>query len=304
MVRHVDLQSFPSDYISHRLVKLAKEGRLPTRRVSSLSLRPTAVWELMYAHLFGYELEAFMICVNRRLQYLQLFDLQDMCVQLPIMDDNIHRSMLKNRSNGQDNTNYRNGLKDLREALSAPLFAFDRGLDRYFDLFAVTCRHLTIHNLVMISCDRACRSINPATKTVQAIFRPCAGADGDLQNKTEAAYCINHPVSGNLDITNGEFRMNHEVLSSPQQVDFVDMDWVRGNLDPYRSSDALNAVRAQLDLQMQEYSGEETKTWGKKSLKTSNEVEACRCCNKVQLTATEVSVSLYSCGPSRFELNL
>jgi hypothetical protein len=258
----------------------------------------------MYAHLFGYEREDRTIHVNQRLEYLQLFDLQDMCVQLPVMDNNIDRSMLKNRSNGQDHTKYHDGLRDLREALSAPLFAFDRGLDRFFDLFAVKCRHLTIHNLVMISFDRACRSINPATKTVQAFFRPCAGADGDLMNKTEAAHCINHPVSGNVDIADGEFRINREVLSTSQQVDLVDMDWVRGNYDPYRSSNALYAMRAQLDLQMQEYSEDESKAWGKKSIKMSNEVEACRCCKKAQLTATEVSRSIRSCGLGRVELIL
>jgi hypothetical protein len=84
----------------------------------------------------------------------------------------------------------------------------------------------------------------------------------------------------------------------------VDLDWVRGSHDPYRSSEALNAIRAQLDLQMQEYSEEESKTWGKKSIKMSNEVEACRCCKKAQLTATEVSGSIRSCELSRFELIL
>jgi hypothetical protein len=105
MVRHLDVQAFPSDHISHRLVKLAIQGRLPTRRVSSLSLRPTAVWELMYAHLFGYEREDRTIYVNPRLEYVRLFDLQDMCGQLPVMDNNLDRSMLKDRSTGQDQAN-------------------------------------------------------------------------------------------------------------------------------------------------------------------------------------------------------
>jgi hypothetical protein len=240
----------------------------------------------MYSHVFRYERRT--LDTDHRLEYLQLFDVQDMCIQLPVIDNNLDHSMQENRYDGLDPTKYHQGLKDLRDALAAPLFEFDRGLDRYFDLFAVQCRHLTIHNLVMISYDRAFRSIDPATATVQAFFRPCAGLDSDIKNKVQSGQCLNHPVSGSVAIADGEFRVNREVLSSPQQIDFVDMDWVRGYHNPLRDDESMNAIRAQVEQQLGEFSEEEKQGWGPKSFKMSSEVEACRCCNKGQLTATEV----------------
>jgi hypothetical protein len=111
-------------------------------------------------------------------------------------------------------------------------------------------------------------------------------------NKVEDGRCINHPVSGNLDIADGEFRFNREVLSTHQQIDFVDIDWVRGPYDSLRDDGPLISLRTQVESQMQEYSEEERATWGKKSFEMSNEVEDCRCCHKRQLSAAEVSLGM------------
>jgi len=286
MVRRLHIQSLPPSDVCKTVVELSGQGRSPLRHTLSLSLRPCAVWELMYAHVFRYESRT--LDTDYRLEYLQLFDVQDMCIQLPVMDNNLDRSMQENRYDGLDTTRYHQGLKDLRDALAAPLFEFDRGLDRYFDLFAVRCRHLTIHNLVMISFDRAFRSIDPTTATVQAFFRPCAGLDDDIETKVQSGQCLNHPVSGNVDIADGEFRVSREVLSSPQEIDLVDMDWVRGHYNALRGRESINAIRTQMDQQLGEFPEEEKQGWGQKSFKMSSEVDACRCCNKGQLTATEV----------------
>lgn len=286
MIRHLDIIELPPsgalDRVLDSLIAVVTSGRLLHQQPVHVSLHPSIVWSLMFSSMDRNPRGEFAA-------FLRHFNIQHLCVQLPVMDRALDNDLTFHTGPRQPRRNF--GRKDVHEALSSHFTDLHApSLERFLNVLKTPCRSITIHNLTVFSCDLVLRSVAPSTTTVQAFFRPCAGADGDLPetSKPSDRYCYNHPIDGKLDIAINGFRLDPQVLSSPQQIDLIDIDWIRRKLNPLRDDGELRTIEGYVEDQIRETPEAERKSWGIKNFKMSSEVEVCKCCQRGQLSAIEV----------------
>jgi hypothetical protein len=280
MIRHLHVAEIPTwDTCIHLATLALKQGIPHPKHAMNVSVRPNAAWHMIgcYTHARAQHVKL----LHPFLHYLRNIHVQHMCIQLPVMDRHVENSYITDSADTAVYTPCRD--RDSRRAALCDSTS-DEGIHGLFDLIVPTCKTLTIHNLVVAMSERALAFIDPNITTVRAFFRPCAGADGDLVDKTSSGYCYNHYKIGD-----SGFRLKEKILSRPQDMELIDIDWVRGNYNSGRDDQALESIRLQVDSQIEETPVQERVGWGAKRLKMSSEVEPCRCCMKSQLSAVEVS---------------
>ena len=229
------------------------------------------------------------------LVYLSYLDVTHLCIQMPVMDRRLEESLFSSRARRPDPISWQITRQQLRDALtSPPEINTYYSKYRFFDLFMVPSQRVMIHNLTLASCDRVVRSLNSRTTDVRIYLRPCAGVDGELFDEVADYFCYNHSISGNIDLSFGDFRLSREILNAPQHIEFVDIDWLRGKFDGLRNEEDLKTIKAQVEDQVQEGTAAERKIWRRKSFVTSSQIEGCVCCGRSQMTAREVCHSIRS----------
>ena len=258
----------------------------------TVSILPSATWTLIQWN------------ENRRasvgpgthpfLQYLEAVGVLHICYQLPLMDQNLENSLDPTISvfGFRPDTSYhrhalRRGLAQTTEInvrrRRPPIVIRDFfGLNFHF-------ANVTIHNVTIVSIDRILASANAHAVSLRLFLRPCACRDEGIYEKIEDRFCYNH-LYGDWKLRDGEFRLNDEALRSAFDVTLIDLDWDQGMYDPQRDPQMTALLDKSIQRQLEEVSGteEEIRLKGKKKCRMSNEVEACRCCKRGQLTATEV----------------
>lgn len=254
----------------------------------NVSIRPNVTWHLI--RYYAYK------PVDRRrvhpfLRFLRNLSVEHMCIQLPVMDRHVEDTITTDRNHRYPSRSLRphghlRTKGDLRNAICDSPDPDD--VQCFFNMILPGCGSITFHNLVLSMTGRALGSIVSNTKTVRAFFRPCAGADGDLVDKASSRYCYNHYSPGSFDRGQGLHRV-HKLLSRPQNMELIDMDWLRGKYEPERDREVLECTRLEMDLAIETVPESERAGWGTKILKMSNEVETCQCCTRGQLSAVEVS---------------
>jgi hypothetical protein len=290
-VKHMAIHDIPPISICKDLLAQAKDVAVIKHFApTTVSIRPSAAWKLM-AHNMSYESDApphpFVL-------YLETLKPRHLCIQLPILDQNLEDSLVAQRSRCPRNWNDIAGVRrHLREAFQK---SRDRGgnIKDLFGFSRVRCPNITIHNLTMLNTNRAFVGLSRST-SVRIFYRPCSGSDGEITDKIWDHYCYNHRDDHNLGIVDGKFKMSDGLLRSGHNAELIDMDWVRGKYDPSRDRQLSSSLNRQLERQLERSWGtnEEKKSWGKKRFKLSRQVDACRCCGKHQLSAAEVSLPCY-----------
>lgn len=252
----MDIYDIPSLQICKDLISLTKDGTMSRHlSPSTMSLRPTATWKLMQYDI-GKEKDG---PPHPLLVYLDTLNAQHLCIQLPIMDQHLEDSLLPNRNITPRKYHDISGVRlTLRNAF---LKSRDYGgnLKDLFGFSRLHCETITIHNFTTILTDRAFAGLSDSTKTVRLFYRPCSGSDGEVTDKIWDHYCYTHLPH------NTRFMVNPtpsiQTRSAPQNAEFIDMDWVRGNYDPNRENKSLKLVRRI-----------ESGDWGKKSFKMAFEI--------------------------------
>jgi len=292
-VKRMAIHDIPSTYICNDLLARAKDPTHPEYlALETISIRPSAAWKLMQ-HNMSYKTDA---PAHPFILYLEALKPQQLCIQLPILDQNLEDSLVAQRSrfprNWDDVSYVRHHLRDAFRK------SYDRGgvLKDLFGFSRVRCPNITIHNLTMLSTNRAFVGLSLSTKSVRIFYRPCSGADGEVTDKIWDHYCYNHRDEHNKGIVEGKFKLNDAILRSSCNAEFIDMDWVRDKYDPTRDDHLSRSLNRQVRRHLEPSWGtaEETKSCGKKRFKMSREVDACRCCGNHQLSAAEVSPPCYS----------
>jgi len=275
LVRHVDIHDIPTVKMSKDLLSLAKNGTMfrylaPT----TVSIRPVAAWQLMKHDMTKKKDRP----PHPLLTYLEALGCQHLCIQLPLIDQHLEDSLVPGRQLNPRKYNDISGVRrTLRDALLISRY-YNGSVKDLFGFSRVRCPTVTIHNLTMILTDRAFAGLTDTTTTVRIFYRPCTGSDGEVEDKIWDHYCYGHCPDNDRRIADPT--PSPAILSSPQNAEFIDMDWVAGKYEPLRDNKSL-----------QRAAGMESENSGMKSFKMAKEVDACRCCGKHQLSAAEVSIS-------------
>jgi len=290
-VKHMAIHDIPPTYICNDILAHVQDPAQPKHFApDTVSIRPSAAWKLMQ-HDMSYERDA---PPHPFILYLEALKPQHLCIQFPILDQNLEDSLVAQRSrsprNWNDISNVRHHLRDAfqksyRGGVLKDLFGFSR----------IRCPNITIHNLTMLSTNRAFVRLSQSTKSVRIFYRPCSGSDGEVTDKIWDHYCHNHRDEHNKGIVDGKLKLSDAILRSGCNAEFIDMDWVRDKYDPTRDDDLSRSLNRQVKrhLEASWWTEEEKKACGKKTFTMSREVEACRCCGKHQLSAAGVSLSSY-----------
>jgi hypothetical protein len=289
-IKHMAIFDIPPFYICTDLLSLAKDDTLPRHLApTTISIRPSAAWELMQ-HNMSYERDA---PPHPFILYLEALKPQHLCIQLPLLDQNLEDSLVPARSRSPRNWHDLSPARhNLRHA-----FLISRDCNGEIkDLFGfsrIQCPNITIHNLTMLSTNRAFAGLSRSANSVRIFYRPCSGSDGEITDKIWDHYCYNHRDNHNLGIVDGKFKMSDGLLRSRHNAELIDMDWVRGKYDPLRDDQLSKSLQRQVERQTERSWGtdEEKMSWGKKRFKMSREVDACVCCQKRQLSVEEVCPS-------------
>lgn len=293
MIRRLYVSELPStDVYKEHIALLQRNKSAGTSSSIIVSIRPRAVGQLMKS------------AVDRSLshhshqwrdqhdfvRYLANFDIDHMCVQLPVMDQHFEDSLVPNRTMPRSLFQ----IEYIRQRLRHLLISRHHESNNFFGLFNLTRRTLTIHNITLGISDRTLDSaLCGRTPTLRAFFRPCTNADVDLVDKVYDRYCYNHFETGTPNVNdNGDLSLGSKILNSNHPIEFIDIDWVRGSYDPARSGDSAENMNRQVQLQIQATTMPWDQSAPAKSVKLSREVEACTCCGRHQLSAIEASRSL------------
>jgi hypothetical protein len=311
MIRELHVHEIPDtdDYRKH--IALHSRNKAIGKSLSiTVSMRPRAVGELMNYTVYRQcgPNHPTPLPLNSRNPYdfvrsLSHFDIDHLCVQLPVMDQHLEDSLLLDRKMPRSFFHIQFPRMVFRRLLVSALH--DRG-DYFFGLFRLACQTLTIHNMTMgLFVDRTLASISPNVPTIRIFFRPCTNADVDLVDKVVDRYCYNHLDDGNPNINdNGDIRLGNKILHSYNNLELIDLDWRRGRYDPDRSDQPSRSLNRQIEMYVKEspplyYSRDPEsgllvgRHGGPKSVKMSREVEACGCCGRHQLSAVEVCPIAY-----------
>jgi hypothetical protein len=277
LVRHVDIYDIPPIRMCNDVLSLAQDGTA-SRYLSptTVSIRPIAAWKLM-KHDMKKKKDG---PPHPLLTYLETLGSQHLCIQFPLIDQHVEDSLVPGRQLMPRNYSDISGVRmTLRDAFLKSKYC-NGSVKDLFGFSRLHCPTVTIHNLTMILTDRAFAGLTETTTTVRIFYRPCTGSDGEVKDKDKIwdHYCYGHCPDNNRRIADPT--PSPAVLSSPQNAEFIDMDWVSGKYDPLRDNKSLQLA-----------GGLGSENWGKKSFKMANEVDACRCCGKHQLSAVEVSTS-------------
>jgi len=296
MIRKLHVHEIPETDAYQTHIALHIRNRLIGKSSSiTVSIRPRAVAQLM-----KYVVDR--VCgpnhptplpPNSRNPYdfvrsLAHFDIDHLCVQLPVMDQHLEDSLLLKRTMPRNFFQIKFPRMVFRRLLVS---AYHDDRDFFSGLFKLPCQSLTIHNTTLGLFNRVLASVPPDFPTLRAFFRPCTNADVDLADKISDRYCYNHLTEGTPNINdNGDLRLGDAALDSRHHIEFIDIDWIRGKYDPARSGDSAQSIQQQVDLQMK------SKAYfpraKAKSIKLSREAEACVCCGRHQLSGDEVCRSL------------
>jgi hypothetical protein len=296
MIRELHVHEIPETDAYQKHIALHNRNKLMGKSLSiTISMRPRAVGQLMkwvVDRVCGPN-HPTPLPSNSRNPYdfvrdLSHFDIDHLCVQLPVMDQHLEDSLLLKR------TMPRNFFQ-----IEFPRMVFRRLLvsalhddsDYFFGLFKLTCRTLTIHNVTLGLFNRALASVSPGVPTVRAFFRPCTNADVDLVDKICDRYCYNHLTDGTPNISeDGELCLGNAALDSRHHIEFIDIDWIRGKYDPTRCGESAHSLKRQVDLLLKPKAHF---PWAKaKTIKLSREAEGCVCCGNHQLSVVEVCGNL------------
>jgi hypothetical protein len=302
MIRHLHVHEIPSTYIYQRHFPPLERNQSTGRPVLiTVSIRPKASWQLMKEVVDGAR-ENRNAARTFLIHYMERFDIEHLCVQLPTMDQLLEDSLVPNRTMPRSFFQ----VQYIRSTLHRLLIGERDGRDDIFGMLKLGCRTLTIHNMTLGMWSRALESIPEWAETsVRAFFRPCTNADADLVAKLFDRYCYNHLGDGNPNIDdNGDIKLGYNILHSRNHLELIDMDWRRGNYEPNRSDRPSRSLNRQIEMYVKEspplyYSRDPEsgllvgRHGGSKSVKMSREVEACGCCGRHQLSAVEVCSIAY-----------
>jgi hypothetical protein len=291
MIRHLTVPKIPPKDVCEDLVRLAEQNMIPRQTPITITFHPKAIWRLMDYHMVKNERDYAI--PHPFLVYLSYLDVTHLCIQLPVMDRRLEESLFSSRARRPEPMSWEVSRRQLRDALTNPSeINSHHNMHRFFDLSMIPGQRVTIHNLTLASCDRVVRSLNDSTTHLRIYLRPCAGVDGELFDEVTDQFCYNHPISGNVDLSSGEFRLSRDILDAPQNIEFVDIDWLRGKFDGLRYEKDLEMIKAQVEAQIQEWTAAERRIWRRKSFVTSSQIEGCGCCGRSQLGAREVCQSV------------
>jgi len=286
MIQHLNIHDIPPIEVCQRPnPKAAAQGVPHPHKPMTISIRPRAAWQLMDCFIHRYNGPHPFILFLRQL------DCEHLCIQIPVMDQAVEAHHLRVTI-----PQYKENLSPhhfgWRQRLSAALIGHtdENGGTfplTFFDLLRPGYQSVTVHNLTMAMSNYALASVDSSVGTFRAFCRPCVTADVELVDKVRDRHCINH--RSKIDIATGGVWLGPKALSGSTNVDFIDIDWVRGKYTSERDSGALRQIEDIVESQVQGTPEADRVGWGEKSFKMAKDAESCRCCQKGQLTVAEVS---------------
>jgi len=301
MIRHLYVHEIPSTNVYKEHIALLQRNKSAGKSGTIMvSIRPRAVGQLMKSAV---DLSLSHHSHRWRdphdfVRYLANFDIDHMCVQLPVMDQHFEDSLVPNRTMPRSIFQIEIIRQRLRHLLISDRYHVS---NNFFGLFKLTSRTLTIHNMTLGLYDRALDAVlSGRACTLRAFFRPRTNADSDLVDKVFDRYCYNHLTDRKPIINdNGDINLGSKTIRSDNPLELIDIDWRRGAYEPNRSDEPSRSLNRQIQLQVEE-SSPRSYSWDSenqtlkrrpaipKSIKMSREVEACSCCGRHQLSAAEV----------------
>jgi hypothetical protein len=284
MIRHLNIHEVPLLKVCDQLASLAFNQKIrQSTEPFTISIRPTAVWQLINMRVH----EVHRGC-HPLVRFLQLLDCEHLCIQMPVLDIDAEAEYFQLPPRLLAQYLYSNvPFVKARQELQAALIKPSNVNKNFFGLIEAGCRNVTIHNLVVSMTDQTLASLASPTATLRAFYRPCVTADGELTNRKTDIPCINHRDKS--DIATGGVKLCYGALRRSTNVEFIDIDWVRGKYQPERDDGALRSIEQMVEVQIGQTPEAEREGWGEKSFKMAREVEPCRCCQKGQLSVAEVS---------------
>jgi hypothetical protein len=285
-IKHMAIHDIPPTFICKELLSRARDDTLPQNFApKTISIRPSATWKLMQ-HNMSFERDT---PPHPFILYLEALRPRHLCIQLPLLIQTLEDSLVPQRSCNPRNWNDISSARhDLRDAFQQSRDR-DGSIKDLFGFSRIRCPNITIHNLTMLSTNRAFVGLSRSA-SVRIFYRPCSGSDGEVTDKIWDHYCYNHRDEHNLGIIDGKFKMSDGLLRSGHNAELIDMDWVRDKYDSNRDDHLSRSLNRQVRRHLEASWGteEEKKGWGKKRFKMSREVDACVCCQKRQLSVDEV----------------
>jgi hypothetical protein len=288
MIKQLNVHTIPTTKVCTWLALLAKSKKIPLLVEPMLiSIRPRAVWKLI-----GYYSLNPNPLVQRPLHpflyFLRSLDCSHLCVQLPIVDQHLEESTRERHPHlsGFSDACLQRKMKSIFcDQTTENAYSHIHSLvGRFYDLYIPVSESITIHNLVLSMRERALATIDPGVNTVRAFFRPCKGADGELDKEAQDRNCWNHSKG----FTDGTLKLHDRILSSTANIEFIDIDWTRAKYEMGRDDGVLKCIEGGVEEQIRQFPEADRSTWGERTFRMANEVEPCQCCQKSQLSVVEV----------------
>jgi hypothetical protein len=169
-IKHMAIHDIPPMFTCEDLLSLARDDTLPRHFApKTISIRPSATWKLMQ-HNMGFERDA---PPHPFILYLEALRPRHLCIQLPLLDQTLEDSLVPQRSYNPRNWNdIASARHDLRDAFQQSRDR-DGSIKDLFGFSRIRCPNITIHNLTMLSTNRAFVGLSRST-SVRIFYRPCS----------------------------------------------------------------------------------------------------------------------------------